>query len=278
MRRKSCGPRFIPRPKLLRKWLNWGRRSFRMSSAFGWRRKAWRCTKSPRCLAGSPVARSAMLQFQRIALLKAEYLDAGNPVFSLDAKAKGRLGQLIIARVVCGRNTRSKRSITTFPIGPYACRGDPSWDLRPRILIADSSSTWVSVTTPAEFAANEFTMALETHRPTLLSRGHIPFCCSAIDGLWNDSANRAPVQTRPTSVGRRPGLIEIRVAHYPSYCSKCNRIERRFFPRVGRASQGVLFDTLDRVVRLMRHASTRTGLKTTVNIIRPHLRNQTPSF
>ena len=51
--------------------------------------------------------------------------------------------------------------------------------------------------------------------------------------------------------------IEIRVAHYPSYCSKYNPIERRFFPHVARACQGVLFDTLDTVVRLMRKASTQ---------------------
>ncbi len=54
--------------------------------------------------------------------------------------------------------------------------------------------------------------------------------------------------------------IEIRVAHYPSYCSKFNPIERRLFPHVARACQGMLFDTVDTVVRLMRKASTPTGL------------------
>lgn len=62
--------------------------------------------------------------------------------------------------------------------------------------------------------------------------------------------------------------VEIRVAHSPSYCSKYNPIERRFFPHVGRACQGLLFDTLETVVRLMRKAATSTGLKTTVNVIR----------
>ncbi|MEL7228265.1 MAG: ISAzo13 family transposase, partial [Cyanobacteria bacterium J06576_12] len=62
--------------------------------------------------------------------------------------------------------------------------------------------------------------------------------------------------------------IEIRIAHYPSYCSKYNPIERRFFPHVGRACAGRLFDSLDTVVRLMRNAATSTGLKTTVNVIR----------
>jgi len=56
-------------------------------------------------------------------------------------------------------------------------------------------------------------------------------------------------------------------AHYPSYCSKYNPIERRFFPHVARACQGMLFDTLDTVVRLMRKASTTTGLRTTVHVI-----------
>jgi hypothetical protein len=58
-----------------------------------------------------------------------------------------------------------------------------------------------------------------------------------------------------------------RVAHYPSYCSKYNPIEHRFFPHVGRACQGKVFDTLETVVRLMRRTSTRTGLQTTVNVI-----------
>jgi hypothetical protein len=58
------------------------------------------------------------------------------------------------------------------------------------------------------------------------------------------------------------------VAHYPGYCSKFNPIERRFFPHVARAWQGMLFDTLDTVVRLIRKASTATGLHTTVNVIR----------
>ena len=56
--------------------------------------------------------------------------------------------------------------------------------------------------------------------------------------------------------------IEIRVAHYPSYCSKYNPIERRFFPHVTHACTGMLFDTLQTAVDLMRKASTATGLCT----------------
>jgi hypothetical protein len=47
-------------------------------------------------------------------------------------------------------------------------------------------------------------------------------------------------------------------------------IERRLFPHITRACQGMLFDTLDTVVTLMRKAATSTGLRTTVNVIRRH--------
>lgn len=58
------------------------------------------------------------------------------------------------------------------------------------------------------------------------------------------------------------------MAHYPSYCSKYNPIERRVFPHVTRACQGMLLDTVETAVRLMRRTATRTGLRTTVNVIR----------
>ena len=45
-------------------------------------------------------------------------------------------------------------------------------------------------------------------------------------------------------LAQRLGL-EIRVAHYPPYCSKYNPIEHRLFPHVTRACQGVVFHTLE---------------------------------
>ena len=62
--------------------------------------------------------------------------------------------------------------------------------------------------------------------------------------------------------------LPIRVAHLPSYCSKYNPIERRFFPHVGRACSGMLFDCIETVVDLMRQTTTRTGLRATVNVIK----------
>jgi hypothetical protein len=54
--------------------------------------------------------------------------------------------------------------------------------------------------------------------------------------------------------------IDIRVAHYPPYTSKYNPIEHRLFPHLTRATQGVIFDSVDVVKDLMATATTATGL------------------
>ena len=61
--------------------------------------------------------------------------------------------------------------------------------------------------------------------------------------------------------------IEIRIAHYPPYCSKYNPIEHRLFPHVTRACQGVVFKSVQLVQKLMARTKTNQGLHVTVNIL-----------
>ena len=61
--------------------------------------------------------------------------------------------------------------------------------------------------------------------------------------------------------------IEIRVAHYPAYCSKYNPIEHRLFPHVTRACQGVVFTNIERVKKLIARTKTKKGLQVFVNLI-----------
>ena len=57
----------------------------------------------------------------------------------------------------------------------------------------------------------------------------------------------------------RTGL-EIRVAHYPPYCSKWNPIEHRFFPHLQRSIQGVYLDSAETMKRCINErATTSTG-------------------
>jgi len=62
--------------------------------------------------------------------------------------------------------------------------------------------------------------------------------------------------------------IQIRIAHYPTYCSKYNPIEHRVFPYVTKALQGIPLDSVQTVKELIENrAKTKTGLKVFANII-----------
>lgn len=200
-------------------------------------------------------------QFQRIAILKAEYAEAGNPVFSIDTKAKEHLGQLF----------RKGRVRTQKPFLAFD-HDFPSWatgviiphgiyDLarnRGHINIGLSHDT-------SRFACDSFRWYWNR-----IGRQCYPDATSILwlcDGGGSNSATQYLFKRDLQDLVNELGL-EIRVAHYPSYCSKYNPIERRLFPHITRACQGVLFDTRETVVGLMRKASTSTGLRTTVNLIR----------
>ena len=62
--------------------------------------------------------------------------------------------------------------------------------------------------------------------------------------------------------------IQIRIAHYPTYCSKYNPIEHRVFPYITKALQGIPLDSVRTVKELIENrAKTKTGLKVFANII-----------
>jgi len=200
-------------------------------------------------------------QFLRIAELKAEYLQAGNPVFSIDTKAKEHLGQLYRA----GR-VRTQCAFEAFD------HDFPSW--ANGVIIPHGIY---------DLARNC------GHLNLGLSHDTSAFACDSFRWYWKRIGQRCyPTATSVLWLCDCGGSnaanqylfkedlqklanvlkLEIRVAHYPSYCSKYNPIERRFFPHVSRACQGLLFDTLARVVSQMRKTATATGLWATVNVIR----------
>jgi len=200
-------------------------------------------------------------QFQRISQLKRDYLTAGNPVFSVDTKAKEHLGQLF-----------RKGRVWTQKAFQALDHDFPSW------------ATGVVIPHGIYDIARNC-----GHINIGLSHDTSQFACDSLRWYWNRIGHRCyPHATAILLLLDAGGSnaaahyifkqdiqelandlrIEIRAAHYPSYCSKYNPIERRLFPHITRACQGMLFDTVDTVVRLMRKASTTTGLRTTVNVIR----------
>src|SRR5262249_57654352 len=80
------------------------------------------------------------------------------------------------------------------------------------------------------------------------------------DGGGSNSASRYVFKEELQGLATRLGL-EIRVAHYPPYCSKYNPIEHRLFPHVTRACRGVIFRALETGGHYMAKAETATGLQ-----------------
>ena len=86
------------------------------------------------------------------------------------------------------------------------------------------------------------------------------------DGGGSNSATMYLFKEDLQKLATRLG-IEIRIAHYPPYCSKYNPIEHRLFPHLTRACRGVIFQTLETVRYYMGKAETTTGLKVKVSIL-----------
>ena len=86
------------------------------------------------------------------------------------------------------------------------------------------------------------------------------------DGGGSNSATQYLFKEDLQRLANRLGL-EIRVAHYPPYCSKHNPIEHRVFPHITRACQGVIFHTVDIARQFIERAKTTTGLRVTVRTL-----------
>ena len=60
--------------------------------------------------------------------------------------------------------------------------------------------------------------------------------------------------------------VNIRIAHYPPYCSKWNPIEHRLFSQVSRAMTGSKLLDIDEARKRIQRTQTSTGLKIVVDI------------
>ena len=199
-------------------------------------------------------------QFQNIARLKQEYLQAGDPVISMDTKKKELLGNFyregkLYTREVIGvfdHDFPGAASGVVFPHGLY----DVGKNLG-HINLGTSHET-------SEFACDSLARWWRTE-----GRKRYPHATRLLvlcDGGGSNSARRYVFKEELQGLAQRLGM-EIRVAHYPPYCSKYNPIEHRLFPHVTRACQGVVFHTVQIVKGLMEKTSTSTGLQVTVDIL-----------
>jgi hypothetical protein len=202
-------------------------------------------------------------QFQVIAHYRAVYENSLNPIVSIDTKHKEFLGLLFRAGHLYTQKAMqaldhdfpSSAKGVLYPHGLYDCKRNLG-----HINIGLSHDT-------SRFACDSITYWWEH-----IGRQAYPQATSILllcDGGGSNAANRYIFKYYLEQIADRVGL-EIRVAHYPPYCSKYNPIEHRFFPHVSRACQGLLLTSLEIVCQAMLRASTATGLTTTVHVLPGH--------
>jgi hypothetical protein len=199
-------------------------------------------------------------QFENIGRLIAEYRCTDNPIISLDAKKKEHLGNFYRAGRLYtleeirtyDHDFKSQASGIIIPHSLYDLHLNVGY-----IQLGTSHDT-------SEFACDSFRHWWYTYGRKLYPNAtSILVLC---DGGGSNSSRhylfKADLQELADEIG-----IEIRIAHYPPYCSKYNPIEHRFFPHVTRACQGVVFTTVELVKELMAKTHTKTGLQAFVHII-----------
>ena len=200
-------------------------------------------------------------QFEHIADLKQQYFDAGNPVISMDTKKKEYLGNLY----------RDGQLFTTADIEVY---DHDFLRLTEGILIPhgiyDLGRNVGHVNLGLSHDTSEFACASLGYWWRQFGRRHYPQADSLLvlcDAGGSHDARHWIFKEDLQNLANRLG-IEIRIAHYPPYCSKYTPIDHRFFPHVTRALQGVIFRSVKLVTHLIRQTRTNTGLRATAHVIR----------
>ncbi len=207
---------------------------------------------------GSHANRDA--QFKRIAELKLEYETAGNPVVSIDTKKKELLGdfhragklECQAAITVNDHDFGSAGSGKLIPHGIYDIRLNLGF-----LHLNTSHDT-------TEFACDSLELWWREHGSVVYPKAtSLLVLC---DGGGSNSSRFFVFKEDLQALANRIGL-EVRVAHYPPYCSKFNPIEHKFFPHVTRALQGVVLTSVEVAKRFMERTTTSKGLKVVVSCL-----------
>ena len=194
-------------------------------------------------------------QFAHINTLAREFLDAGEPVISVDTKKK----ELIGAFAQPGRDWHPRGAgprVSTYdfphladakaiPYGVYDIGDDSAW-----VGVGIDHDTSVFAVATIEAWWNQMGKTRYPNATRLLitadgggSNGHRPW-------LWKYELHR---------LAKATGL-DITVAHYPPGTSKWNKVEHRLFSRITANWAGRPLETLQTVVALIANTTTTTGL------------------
>ncbi|MBV7329033.1 ISAzo13 family transposase [Chloroflexi bacterium TSY] len=199
-------------------------------------------------------------QFEHIAELKASYGPTNNPILSMDTKKKEQIGNFY-------------RDGRLYTDGEIHCFDHDFASFADGVVIPHAlydlklNRAFINIGTSRD--TTEF--ACDSIRNWWYKQGQFdyPDATSILilcDGGGSNNSRyhifKQDLQALVDEIG-----IEIRIAHFPPYCSKYNPIEHRLFPRVTRACQGVIFKSVEFVAQLIANTKTQQGLSVTVDIL-----------
>ena len=199
-------------------------------------------------------------QFERIAQLKQQFLDAGQPVISIDTKKKELLGNFYREGVADGVEPTvvNDHDFPSYADGKVIPHGIYDLAKNEASLHLNSSHD------TTEFACESIELWWhEQGRSDYPQAEELLVLC---DGGGSNSSSKYLFKADLQALSNRLGL-RIRIAHYPPYCSKYNPIEHRVFPHVTRACQGVPLETIETAKHYMEKTETTKGLNVVVRII-----------
>ena len=199
-------------------------------------------------------------QFENIQRLKDEYEAAGNPIVSMDTKKKELLGTFYRdGRLYTLEELRAYdhdfKSFAEGVIIPHSL-----YDLGLNVGYIQLGSSHDT----SEFACDSFRTWWWTYG--CVRYPHATSILVLCDGGGSNSSRHHIFKQDLQHLAEELG-VEIRIAHYPPYCSKYNPIEHRLFPHLTRACQGVLFTSINVVKHLMEKTHTNRGLKVFVHVL-----------
>src|SRR5712691_3854798 len=200
-------------------------------------------------------------QFRCISDRAGEFLGAGDPVVSVDAKKKEKVGQFANGgREYQPKGSPERVNVHDFPsdaVGkaiPYGI-----YDL-------GSNAGWVSVGTDHDTAA----FAVETLRRWWRCDGSARYPGARRLLICADSggSNAARARAWKVEIARLAAEtgLEITVCHYPPGTSKWNKVEHRLFAQITRNWRGRPLTSHQAVVELISATTTSTGLTVTAEL------------
>ena len=203
-------------------------------------------------------------QFEIIASLREEFANKGNPIISVDAKKKEKVGNFKNEGSAWAHINKffavNDHDFLTLAIGKAVPYG---------IIDLMLNKGWVFVGIShdtAEFSTDSIERWWRIGgKKHYSNKRHLLILADA--GGSNSCRTRAWKYHLQNKLCNRHGLI-VTVAHYPPGCSKWNPADRRLFSWISQNWRGVPLRTYETVLKFIRTTKTKTGLRVTSYLVR----------